>query len=80
MDVKKEKSDLIKWLSEINDRKVIKQFVALRNANMAAFGDKLTPSQKEAIEKGLKSIDEGKTITHDKVMKMTKTRYPGLFK
>ena len=39
----------------------------------------LTKEQKKAIDIGLKSLDDGRSIPHEKVMEETKKRYPNLF-
>lgn len=40
--------------------------------------EELHPVLLQLIEKGLKEIEEGKTFTHDEVMRMTKEKYPFL--
>jgi hypothetical protein len=40
--------------------------------------EELHPVLLQLIEKGLKEIEEGKTFTHEEVMRMTKEKYPFL--
>ena len=40
--------------------------------------EELHPVLVQLIEKGLKEIEEGKTFTHEEVMRMTKEKYPFL--
>ena len=39
----------------------------------------LSPEEKEAIDEGLKSVAEEKTISHEDVMNMVKLQFPALF-
>lgn len=80
MDIQAEKLSLIEWLAGINDSRIIKQFKALQRSNQEQMENSLTSAEKSAIDKGLKSIAEGKVHTHESVMESTQKKYPNLFK
>jgi len=65
------KSDLHKYIVEINDINVLTQVLEyLRNAvksNNADWWDSLTTEQKESINKGIEQLDNGEGIPHEKV-------------
>ncbi len=79
MDLQAEKTHLIQWLAGVNDLSVIKQFKALQKSNQEKVDSSATLAEKYAIDKGLKSITEGKVHTHESVMQSTKKKYPNLF-
>ncbi len=79
MDIQAEKISLIKWLTEVKDDRIIRQFISLQKTNQ----EKINPislAQKSALDKGLKSIAEGKVHSHDSVINSAKNKYPELFK
>ena len=80
MDIQAEKQDLIQWLSGVEDLRKIKLFRTLRGALEKESNTKLTKAEKSAIDKGLQSINEGKTKSHEEVMEFTKKEFPNLFK
>jgi len=80
MDIQAEKLNLIKWLAEINDLEVIKQFKILQKSSLEKGAIKLTDVEKSAIDQGLKSIEEDRVQSHESVVEMTKSKYPTLFK
>ena len=80
MDIQSEKLNLIQWIVGVNDVNIIKRFKALQKDSEIEINKTLTKEEKAAIDKGLQSIDEGRTHSHESVMKMTKKKYPNLFK
>ena len=80
MDIQLEKLNLIQWIVSVNDVNTIKRFKALQKSSEIDSNKTLTKEEKAAIDKGLQSIDEGRTHAHENVMKMTKKKYPNLFK
>ena len=80
MDIQEEKINLIYWLSNINDTKVINQIKAIQIDNEESDIYCLSSDEKRAIEKGLKQIGEGKVKSHDSVMGTIKVTFPTLFK
>jgi predicted transcriptional regulator len=80
MDIQAEKLDIIQWLAGIEDSRIIKQFLALKKSNEELVMKELTVAEKFVIDKGLTSIKEGRTKSHEDVMKATKEKYPTLFR
>jgi hypothetical protein len=80
MDLQAAKSDIIQWLTKVNDKNVIKQFMLLKKSNEERDSVNLSAIEKEAITKGLDSIKEGRSELHDKVMETTRAKYSELFK
>lgn len=46
----------------------------------ADWWDSISASEKVAIEEGLKDIEAGNTLSHEKVMEEIKAEFPGIFK
>ena len=78
MDIAAEKLNIIQWLNDINDKKVIHQLLSLKES----FEENalLEKEVKDAIDLGLRSIEQGKLRLHDEVVDLTKDKYPELFK
>jgi predicted transcriptional regulator len=80
MDIQTEKLELIKWLAEIDDYRIKKQIKMLQRSTREDASSDLTDAEKSAIDKGLKSIQEGSVKSHDEVKNMTGEKFPDLFK
>lgn len=80
MNIQSEKLDIIQWLASINDSKIIKQFMLLKRSNEERTSINLSDEEKNAVEKGLASIKEGRFKLHDEVREATQKKYPDLFK
>ena len=80
MDIQADKLSIIEWIAGINDSRIIRQFKSLQKSNQEQASFPLSSAEKSAIDKGLKSIEEGKVHTHESVMESTKEKYPNLFK
>lgn len=79
MNIKEEKLDLIKWLIEVEDDQVIKQFRTLQKLNEEAAAKEMSIEERAANDQGLKSLKEGKSLTHDEVRRLTAEKCPHLF-
>lgn len=77
MSITTEKQEIIKWLDGLDDETVIHQLTALKVS--ISDNSELSASEKTAIDKGLKSLKEGKTKSHEEVMNLTKQKFPQLF-
>lgn len=80
MNIQTEKLDIIQWLAKVNDSKIIKQFMLLKRSNEEKVAVNLSQDEKEAIDKGLQSIKEGRFKTHEEVTEATQKKYAHLFK
>ena len=58
MDVQSAKIDLIHWLTELQDKSVIKKLQGLKEQQEKAF--ELSAEQKEELDRRLKDYEEGK--------------------
>lgn len=77
MNIQEEKEDIIKWLREITDNRIVRQLSILKNSNKEA---ELSQQEKEAIDAGLQDIKEGKVRTNEEVMELTRQKYPHLIR
>jgi predicted transcriptional regulator len=59
-----QKSDLIRWLTELNDFSVLTQVNAIKENSMAASYAEL-----QSIERGLCDVQQGNVISHAQVKK-----------
>ena len=71
MEQKAIKLELIEWLTRLNDIDILIYLKKIKEsrANNNDWWDDLTEQQKLGIQRGLKDIDEGKVVSHDKVAK-----------
>ena len=74
MDIQKEKLQLIEWLIQINDTRLIAQIKALKDYPEVRWNN-LSDEEKQAIEEGLAELDEGKGIPHERIVQEQKNRY-----
>lgn len=77
----------MKVLLDIQDNKaafimeLLKNFAFVKTTKLTdSKVPTLTKAQKEAIDEGLKDLEEGRTSSHEQVMEETKKRYPNLLK
>jgi hypothetical protein len=78
MDIQIEKLNLIKWLTDVEDASVIKQFIDLKNEQEphgAEEWDLLTEYQKAHILKGLAEADAGLGTPAKEVIERVREKY-----
>ncbi|MBF9253952.1 hypothetical protein I2I11_11670 [Pontibacter sp. 172403-2] len=80
MDIQAEKLALIQWLAGINDSQVISRFRALKRTSEETVQETLSPAETEAISQGLQSIKAGKVKSQEEVIRLTREKYPQLFR
>ncbi len=62
------KLELIEWLARLEDEEVIRYLKIVKDSERDHdWWNDLTDEQKAGIERGLKDIDEGRTIPHEEV-------------
>ncbi len=62
------KLELIEWLVRLEDDEVIRYLKIVKdNEQDHDWWNTLTDEQKEGIERGLRDIDEGRTVPHEEV-------------
>ncbi|MBX2967445.1 MAG: hypothetical protein KF845_14980 [Cyclobacteriaceae bacterium] len=80
MDIQAQKSDIIKWLERVNDNRIIRQFMLLKESAEQEIKTKLSKEERDFIAKGLESIQAGRTKSNEEVAESTRKKYPQLFK
>jgi predicted transcriptional regulator len=77
----------MKILLDIQDNKaafimeLLKNFTFVKTTTLSdSKVPTLTKAQKDAIDQGLRDLEEGRTSSHEEVMEETKKRYPNLLK
>jgi predicted transcriptional regulator len=68
MDIHVEKLQLIHWLTQLTDEKVIAEIVALRNKK-EDWWDEISADEKAEIEEGIAQANRGETKPHAEVRK-----------
>ncbi len=63
------KLELIEWLTKLEDDETIHYLKVVKDSSTSDhdWWDDLTDEQKQGIERGLRDIDEGRTVPHDEV-------------
>ena len=63
------KLELIEWLTKLKDNETIEYLKVVKDSKSDNhdWWDDLTSEQKRSIERGLRDIDQGKTIPHQEV-------------
>lgn len=67
------KLELIEWLTKLDDNETIEYLKIVKDSKSTSndWWNDLTENQKRGIIRGLKDIEQGKTISHDEI----KNRY-----
>ncbi len=65
------KLELIEWLSRLKDNATLEYLKTVKDSKTKNYDwwNDLTEDQKQGIERGLRDIDEGKTVPHEQVKK-----------
>lgn len=71
MNIEAEKLKLIEWLVSLRDETTIEKLKFLREnlSDTTDWWDTISESEKESIDRGIKDIENGKTIPHSEVKK-----------
>jgi predicted transcriptional regulator len=80
VNIQAEKLDIMQWLAKVNDSKIIRQFMLIKRSNEEGASASLSLEEKEAIDKGLLAINEGRFKSHKEVTEATRKKYKHLFK
>ncbi len=68
MNIQAKKYKLIKWITNIQDSKLIDKLVKI--ADETDWWDEISEPEKTSIEKGLKDLEEEKVIYHSEAKKI----------
>ena len=65
------KLELIEWLIRLNDNTLIDYLKSIKDSKSSSkdWWDELSQQELESIDRGIKDIEEGRTHTHESVMK-----------
>ncbi|MGB1283857.1 MAG: hypothetical protein ACPG44_05260 [Polaribacter sp.] len=77
MDIQLEKHELMEWLISLKDKSVISKLKTIKSSvsKSSDWADDISETEKLLINAGLKDIEEGKTFTHEQVMKEINEAY-----
>lgn len=75
MDIQAEKLNLIKWLTDVNEPSVIKQFIALKQKQQVDWWDEISDEEKAAIEEGLAQAEAGQDEPVEELTKRLRNKY-----
>ncbi|MES2588778.1 MAG: hypothetical protein V4622_07335 [Bacteroidota bacterium] len=67
MNIQAKKYQLIEWITNINDTKIIDSLFKI--SEVSNWENNLSQAEIESIERGLKDLQEGRITSHDEVMK-----------
>ncbi len=76
MDLPAEKYRIIEWLMSLEDASIVKKLLKIRKESIETE-ESYDISEPEAllIKAGLKDLEEGKTFSHEEVMKEVREKY-----
>lgn len=69
MDITIEKQNILQWLKDLKDEKIIGKILDLKEET------EISDFENQSIEKGLKDIEEGRFSSHDEVLHRFKTKF-----
>ncbi len=72
MNIQAQKIELVKMILNIKDKNVLNNFIQLVKVSKEDWWDKISDSERVAIEEGLAELDKGLGIPHKEVMKKYK--------
>lgn len=76
MDIQVEKYKLVEWLISIEDEDIISEINDLRESHLRISKQgQISETEDLFIEAGLKDIEEGRTFSHDDVLREVRERY-----
>jgi flagellar biosynthesis regulator FlbT len=80
MKIESEKSKIIDWIKSLENETVIDHLKTLQKVSTQDQVYHLSKAEKQAVEIGLKSLNEEQTHTTEEVNDITRAKYPQLFK
>ncbi len=67
MDIQTKKLDLIQWLIQLNDERLLKKIEILQAEDLD-FWNELSEHQRQEIKKGIAELDAGKKQDYEQVI------------
>jgi hypothetical protein len=67
MDLSARKIDLISWISNLRDERILSRIETIKKEE-PDWWDTISDEEKAEIEEGLAQLDRGETVPHEQVM------------
>lgn len=74
------KKELINWISTLENQSMLEHLIELKNTDKTEKIYQVSDLEREAIDAAIKSIEEGKGISHEEVTEKFRKKYPKIFK
>ena len=75
MDMQTKKLDLIDWLVNLEDERILDKLSSFKNEETSDWYDDVPEEAKASIQRGLEDVRQGKLIPHEKVMENIRKKY-----
>lgn len=75
-----EKQDLINWITNLENQSLLNYLIELKNSSDSEKIYIVSDQERIAIKAGIDSLENEGGISHEDVIKMTREKYPNLFK
>jgi hypothetical protein len=75
-----EKQDLIDWIKNLENQSLLNYLMELKNSSDSDKIYIVSDQERIAIKEGIESLENEGGVSHKDVMKMTREKYPNLFK
>jgi len=75
MDMQTKELDLIDWLVNLEDERILDKLSSFKNEETSDWYDDLPEEAKASIQRGLEDVRQGKLIPHEKVMEDIRKKY-----
>jgi len=70
MNIQNTKIDLIRWLTNLDDKSLIQKIVELRKTETKDWWNEISDAEKSSINKGISDSELGKLNSHDDARKV----------
>ncbi len=74
------KKELIDWISTLENKSMLDHLMELKKSSETEKIYQVSDLEREAIDVALKSIEEGKGVSHEEVTEKFRKKYPKIFK
>ena len=75
-----EKKELIEWVKNLENPLLLEHLMELKNSSDSDYVYIVSDQERIAIQEGIDSLENYGGVSHEEVIKMTKNKYPNLFK
>lgn len=74
------KKELIDWITNLENQSMLEHLMELKNTDETEKIYFVSEAEREGIDAAIKSIEEGKGISHEEVTEKFRKKYPKIFK